>query len=248
MGKHPFLISTLLIGLISQFPLWAQDEETLFQFDQITLQGTGCPKDTTAIIPTPDQQTVTFLFDRFQAAVPQQDGNNDNEDISEDNPQRSRRDSPILSHKICVLRVGIRVPVGKLLKSFSLQSDYRGYTYAEKGTKTVFRSLLLDKRGLGAENQPTRNLFLQKNWKPESATPIDEEWTIQENQEIPLRGQCSRRGQRLMQLAVKHVLLAKIVKQNVLRAREIMPKATIQLDSHDIKGKMKLGFRFENCR
>jgi hypothetical protein len=228
--------------------------DNLFQFDSIALQGTGCPQDKTTIITTPDQKTVTFLFDRFMAAIPQNDSINDNDDLSDENPQRSRRDTPTLSHKVCVMKVGMKLPVNMALQSFVIKSDYRGYTYVEPGSKTVYRSFLLEKRGLGIDHLPIKKSFYQKVWSPMNTTShIDEEWTIQDEQQIPLKGKCAKRGQRHLVMAFKQILLAKMLPQQrllrVLERRPLdIPKATIQLDSHDLKGTLTLGFKMVPCQ
>ena len=72
--KIPWVKTLLLSFLGLTFSAQAS-----FEFGEIIARGSGCPAGTTQIVKTPDQQSMSLLFDQLMAEVPQYDNDNDNE-------------------------------------------------------------------------------------------------------------------------------------------------------------------------
>lgn len=207
-----------------------------FQFQTITMNGTGCPEGTTSVIHSPDNKEVSILFDEFMAEVPQYDGDNDNDDSSEGNPGNrfdSRR-----SHKLCRINIAAKIPEGHKVEGVEISVDFRGATVVERGSMAMFRSVLMDWRGLRGRGSG-KNVIAQKTWN----RPTEDDWAISENKFIKTNTNCSTRGEQTLNLTMRNVISA-------ILGRRVSPENTsafISMDSADLAGKLKVKLITKRC-
>lgn len=224
----------ILLSLLSSLS-FAQDND--FNFEIITLRGTGCPTGSTTVIPTPDQQVVTILFDRFSAQAPQSDGNNDNGEAGEDGAPSTRLDSR-LSQKVCNIVINARIPQGHKVDSATISFDYRGTTVLDKGAIAAFRGNLVEIKGPRGQGREKNPLFV-KRW----VNPIFEDWQVSNSVNVAANSACAARGDRNFRFVIRNTVVARIA-PNVNPANT---SALISLDTADLKGNMKLKVNFSPC-
>lgn len=209
-----------------------------FQFSTITMSGTGCPAGTTSVIHSPDNKEVSILFDEFMAEVPQYDGDNDN-DESEDgtNSGVSRFDSK-RSYKLCRINIAAKIPEGHKVEGVEISVDFRGATVVESGSMAMFRSVLMDWRGLRGRGSE-KSVIARKTWN----RPIEDNWMINETKLIPTHTNCSARGDSTMNLTMRNSISAVL-------GRRVAPENTsafIMMDSADLAGKLKVRLVTKRC-
>jgi hypothetical protein len=208
-----------------------------FQFQSVTMNGTGCPEGTTSVIPSPDNKTVSILFDEFMAEVPQYDGNNDNDD-SEDGQAGSRFDER-RSHKLCRINIAAKIPTGHKVKGVEVSVDFRGATMVERGSIAMFRSVLTDWRGLRGRGSG-KQIIAHKMWN----RAADENWTVSETKYIQTNTNCSpSNGDKVLNLTMRNVISA-------ILGRRVSPDETsafIMMDSADLAGKLKVKLITQRC-
>ncbi len=107
------LISVLL--LIQSQIVSAWDGPGSAVISAVNSHGTGCPSGTVSVSLTPDQKTMTMLFDRY---------------VSEIDGVHS-----IVDKKFCMVDVNLQIPSGWSFSLFS--SDYRGFANLDPGTMGV---------------------------------------------------------------------------------------------------------------
>lgn len=216
-----------------------QAQDTDFNFEDIVLRGTGCPAGTTSVVPAPDDKTVSILFDRFSASVPQNDGQNDNDEASEEGSGGEGKLNPRLSQKVCNIVIKARIPVGHKVDGASIFFDYRGATAVEKGAVAAFRSNLIEVQGPVAQGRREKFPLFVKRW----ATPQMEDWQISNTVNIDANSGCAARHDRRVRFVLRNVLVARI-------GPHINPQNTsalISLDTADIKGNLKLKVNYSPC-
>ncbi|TNF26416.1 MAG: DUF4360 domain-containing protein [Deltaproteobacteria bacterium] len=209
-----------------------------FQFQQIKMSGTGCPEGTTSVIHSPDNKEVSILFDEFIAEVPQYNGDNDNDDSDDGNTPGSRFDER-RSHKLCKIDIAAKIPEGHKVKGVEISVDFRGATMVEAGSIAMFRSVLMDWRGLRGRGSG-KNVVANKMWN----RPIDENWTVSETKYIQTNTSCSaRNADQTLNLSMRNVISA-------ILGRRVSPENTsafIMMDSADLAGKLKVKLITERC-
>ena len=114
------LIMPLLCLTFIGFSAFTEEVQASFQFGEITARGRGCPSGTTQVIKTPDQKAMSLLFDQFMAEVPQYDNDNDNDEVSGENPRRGRRDNVRLDHKVCKIIINASISPGEIVESLDV--------------------------------------------------------------------------------------------------------------------------------
>ncbi len=209
-----------------------------FQFDRVILRGTGCPAGSTSTILTPDKKTITVLFDAFSVEVPQFDGDNDNEEISDEHPQAARRSDKEVDHKVCHMILTSKLPVNYNLKSLDVSMDMRGYSFANKGVKLAFKSFFQNFEGL-VRSRAKKKTLVMKKWGGE----VDENWTISNRIKIPINSKCAHITERAIKINYTNVLKAQMQKRNVSNLRS----GLLSMDSSDIVGQLKFKFNIFPC-
>ncbi|MBT3981677.1 MAG: DUF4360 domain-containing protein [Bacteriovoracaceae bacterium] len=231
--KCILLILTLCIPGIS----YAQNK---FTFDQPVLRGTGCPRGTTSVIMSPDNQEITLLFDRFSAEVPQVDGDNDNDLVTSENPGRGNRRNKNRSHKVCNMIVSASLPEMRRIVGLGISIDFRGSTIIENNARAVFRAVLLKWKGPRGK-RGKRHEVHRRAWRGQF---VNDNWFINLHKLTKLRSGCSKKRERKVVFKLRNIIMASIPK----RVDATNASALITLDSQDISGKMKFRVRTAPCR
>lgn len=241
MKSINFLILAFIFALFQTQPTLAANDEDTFTFDNPVLSGTGCPAGTTSVIASPDNTTLSLLFDRFEAKVPHNDTDNDNDADSDENPVKDKRDNPKLSHKLCNIVLGANLPKGFALDSFEVAIDFRGFTQVEKGARAVFKSLFLERKGLAPDGQH-KTVLERREWKDRNGVGINEDWNIHTQKSLNLPSRCARREERKIRFSLRN-----IIKASIHAPRTPLPSALIMMDSTDIVGSMKFKLNIKKC-
>ena len=217
-----------------------------FEFSPPKLRGSGCPQDTVSVAMSPEDTSMSILFDAFSASVPQFNGNNDNEDLAlneeevSPTPGRFERSNPLIDHKVCNMIIKARIPKGYKIKNLKISYDFRGYTFVDPGVKAVFKSIFLHRKGLGANNNKKR-LLQKKSWGKGNR---EEDWNIHQTQKVPIKSKCARRKDRTIKVKVKNILRARMTKKAYNKDR----MGQIVMDSADIAGSIKYKFNLVKCK
>ncbi len=219
-------------------------EAQVFQFEEPVLRGTGCPTGTAHVVMSPDGQSMSILFDRFLAQVPQTDGNNDNDVVDDEKPEVGSKSDARLNQKVCNIVVSALLPPGMRADQFQVSYDYRGFVQADPGVRLVYRSLLLERQGLAAPAQ--RSLLERRVWR---ATPqtgaVAEDFSIRSTQTIAANSRCAQRGDpgsRRIRFVLRNVVISQILANRPDRTGQIA------LDSGDFRGQMGFSMTTSRCR
>ena len=211
-------------------------------FNHPVLSGSGCKEGATSTVMSPDNQSISILFDEFSAEVPQFSGENDNDESNDPELERTSL-NPNLNHKLCNIVVSAQVPTGYRVKSLDVTYDFRGYTFAEKGAQTVFSSVLTGRSGLGMYQGPKGATQLErKNWDARFGD-IDEDWVMSSTHSIPLQTQCASTGSGSVEFRMQNRIAARIGK----RFQHLSPSGGIMMDSADITGSIRFKMHLEAC-
>lgn len=209
-------------------------------FSKIEARGTGCPLGSTDIITSPDQKSVSLLFNEMIIELPQFDGENDNEaDIPGQN--RGNRFDRNLVQKICNILIEADVPADHKVDSIDVKIDLRGSTLMDEGTTAFFHSQLINLQGPGRSNEARRDFIARKIWRE---GPIEDDWTVSSTKNIQVKGNCSRHGDSKNTFNLRNLIRADI---RPLGER-LNSMVFIGLDSADILGKMEFKVHTSSCR
>ena len=214
--------------------------EDVFTFERITLRGTGCPQGTTSVIMSPNQQSISILFDRFTAEVPQTNAINDNDEAPIENGRRPHRMDRQMDHKMCRMEITASIPVGQKVESLEASIDFRGSTFLDEKTKGSFRSEMLKWEGIRGKGNNGRAIE-NKTW----TGPVMDNWVISKVQNLDVKSNCVRRDFKRDEKKIVFVL------QNVLVARSMEKNteasAMLIMDSADMSGSLKLKIKTASC-
>jgi hypothetical protein len=232
-------MKTLLLSLFFIFQVSAEEG---FQFERVDLRGSGCKPGNSSVIKSPDQQTVSILFDDFFAEIPNFLGDNDNDQVDrEDNPRGSSKKNRILDHKVCNIVLKTRLKEEEAVKAIVVDVDFRGNTLLEKGTAAVFRGKFVSVSGPKRSRHKVKKKFLNRVWKGDD---IDDDWTIRESIRIPIKGACARKNDKRFKLVLRTILQAR----NKKRQNPDL-SALITLDTSDITSSgLKFKILTKKCR
>lgn len=232
LNKH-LKSALLMLATLAAAGAYGQSD---FSFDSITYSGTGCPSGSASVTTAPDQQTVSIIFDSFQAQVPQSDGDNDN--AGPDNPRGNRFDAR-LSQKLCNIAVSAQIPQDHFLEALEVQTDYRGFAQVESGAVATFRAMVMEWKGpRGGGARSNSELFLRQ-WQG----PQDEDWSVTTNKDISIKSGCAVRGDRQVKFMLRNMVMARISP----RVNPNASSALIMMDSSDLHGLLKLRLRYRPC-
>jgi len=223
----------LLLFLLFSIEIYANGLGIVF--DRPILNGTGCPKGSSAIVMSPDGQTVSLLFDQFVAEVPQFDGNNDNDESSEENEQNSSRLDQDKVHKVCHIHFKATIPEGFKVQQAIVDYDLRGSTFLERKVNAAIRSIFINHKGPNGENENKNQLLVRKVWRGDT----QEDWILNTSAKIKLNSGCSTRGKRNIHFQLKNIL--------VVKSRNDF-QGFISLDSQDLVSSLKFKTKIKKCQ
>lgn len=227
-NKLMMTFSILVLGFLSKNLL---ANESLFEFANIRLQGNGCPQGTYTLVPSPDNQTLTILFDQLMAEVPNQQGmavGNRGSDIN-------------LDYKVCDIVIEADIPVGQKLEGIDLTVQARGSIAADVGTEALFKSMLQELIAPVTPGRSRPELLAQKEWRPYNDF-ISEEWLLDETRQVRVSSGCAARNTRRTKLVLKNMLHARI-----LPGAPANTSALLTFDSADLDSSMRVLFQTKRC-
>ncbi len=212
-----------------------------FKFEEPNFQGAGCRPGTTSVSSTSDGEVMTIIFDGLRAEVPQITGDNNNNELSADNPNPQSNRLTTLDRKVCNISIPIMVPVGQQISALEVSVDFRGYTMTERGTSAQIKSFLesVETRNRRSNTGNSAPFFLKK-W----SGITNEDWMINKKTVMPISGECSSNGNSRTLLKIKNVVHA----ENFNRILGSQSSAMISLDSQDMTGTMVFKMHTSICR
>jgi hypothetical protein len=208
-----------------------------FSLENVSVQGTGCPADQTVISMSPEKSVASLIFQGFGATVPNLDATNDNDQAGTDTPSNGRRivlakNNPNISHKVCNIRLDVRVPQGKKLDGIEISYDMRGNALLEQGIVGKFKSFLVRKMGLGTERIAGLQLMEERLFDAQRDF-LDTDIFVSFKKMVQIKSDCN--GQSRAQdvnLHIQHYLGARILPGYEGQK----PNGTLTLDSTDVAG------------
>jgi hypothetical protein len=245
LNQKVFLILTMSI----LFPQSSKAIELTPEKVEVTLRGHACESHKTSVNLTPDNSVLSLLFDEFSSQVPNLLSDNDNDETSEDNPQATSKSNLHRNHKVCWILIKAQIPQNHQLQKIEISFDFRGYSQGEVGTNSQFKSLFIHQKGLGRSDQ-NKKVLIQKSWPVRNSNRIEEEWTLQNEQTLPINGGCAKNQDKAIEVALKNILISKILPQ--YRNQTPLPSASLTLDTTDInlglkKRTMKIKLKLKKC-
>lgn len=219
----------LLITLFTSFSIFSQSNGLVL--DTPDVSGSGCPLGTSSISLSPDQKSISILFDNYSVEVPYEN------DLGQ---------LKTIDYKVCNIKLPINIPEGHKVESVSFDYDVRGYSFADPGLQIKFSSLLVSATGLLrsdiANDRPRmkklhQNTWLDRDWG------VDEDWVLSNVVEQVINSNCAQIRDRSFKLILKNVLSASMSKRLIDEGFTAM--AT--LDSTDIKSKMDISIKLKKC-
>jgi len=229
LTKETIVKSLFITALI----LFSSNGFSKIIFDQIRVMGTGCPAGSVTVVPSPDGDAASILFDSFRIEVP-------------DGGTTRRRPTPggagsniALVHKMCLVGFTSTLPENEEATALEISVQARGSTMLDQGLSASFIAGLESYSGLVASRTP--QIVVKKDWIA-SRGPLDEEWTQAPTVVVPLAVKCARGHDRQIRLTLK----------NHISATTILGDATkhgmIAVDSNDIsQGLIKVRLKTRRC-
>ena len=212
---------------------WAQ-----INFNDVVYGGTGCRRGTVSTIVTPDGLSLSVLFDKFSAQIPQHDGDNDNHELPR-GPRGPVRTTPSVSHRICSLSFTATLPAGTKADSIEITMQSRGAIMFDIGIEGHFMTVLAGIKGLSQLNgNPV--VVAKKEFRSWS-TPIDRNWTERNRSVVNLNSACSGPQGRNIRFALRNNILVKSTNDSH------SSHGLIIVDSTDINGLLKFTLRTRPC-
>jgi hypothetical protein len=232
---------TILGLLLLSFDSYAQD----FSFSVLELRGTGCPKGSHASVVSPDGSSLSILFDRFSALVPNESTNNDNDEVdaTEVDPTLKKKNSINISRRACNIILQATIPADQRVMGLDITTDVRGVAMMDLGTEGIFQSLFVGKKGLGHKGAKEAVQVGQRVWRANKAD-VSEDWVFSKTHQLPLASGCAKKQDRKMQLNLKTVLIAKILPS----AKKLTPRGELVIDSSDIAGSLRVKVKTQPCK
>ena len=225
------LIAThfLLVLLFVTKNLFAN--ESIFEFAQIRLQGNGCPQGTYSLVASPDNQTLTILFDQLMAEVPNHQGM----------AVGNRGTDTKLDYKVCDIVIEADIPVGQKLEGIDFMVQARGSLSADIGTESMFKSMLQELTAPVTPGRSRPEVLAHKEWKPRYDFMF-EDWFIDETRRVAANSGCAARHTRRTKLILKNILHSRI-----LPGAPADTSALLTFDSADLGSSMKVFFQTKRC-
>jgi len=190
-----------------------------FSFSAIDLKGNGCPAGSFQVVTTPDQKTVSILFDKFSVEVPGYNGEK-------------------VDHKICHINITANIPVGQKIDALDASIDFRGSANMDIGTQAQFQSMLVQWQGMRKFDSNIKYIE-NKSWK--GGTYVD--WISSKKASFPIGSNCALPNDRQVNVTLRNLLTATI--NNGVDPHST--SALITIDSNDIKGALHFSLRTSQC-
>ena len=211
------LFKLLVLGSMMSSPLMADSQ---FRFKDINLMGEGCPQGTFSVVESPDEQTVSIIFDQFSVEVP--------------NGHR------LVDSKGCNIHVSTILKDDERVDAIDISVDYRGFVSVEGAATAQLQTHLLSWEGPQRGRLNKRTLAINERW---SAGVMDD-WFINKTSTVKVNSNCARKGDDIAEFRLKNTLMAAIPSRGNTRGS----LALLTFDSSDLKGEFKLKLKTKTCK
>ncbi len=251
--KNIFFVSLLMMTSLS-VTTRANENDDDFTFLAPVFNGTGCPRGTGSVSMSPEQESISIIYDQFQVEVPQFDGDNDNDRL--DNflgnilhPLQKNKLDQNLNAKNCNILLNAHIPKGRKVIGVEISFDFRGYISLQKGIQAFYRSQLVSRQGLNIQDIPQKELLMQKIWrgKDYGDEGLDEEFSLNESKFLAFESHCAdigNRQNRLVRLNLNTVIAASIGPLGIANGAT----GLLNIDSTDITSALKVKFHTLPCQ
>jgi Domain of unknown function (DUF4360) len=203
-------------------------------FDQVRVSGTGCPEGSVNVVPSPDLESVTLLFDNFRLEVPDRDG------AAHRRPRPGQAGSQVaVTNKVCL--IGLTSTLDENQEAYALEVSLhaRGSTILDPGLQASFLTTVETFTGLAQSRAPTT--VYKRDWITRR-TAIEEEWTQSPVVQIPLGVKCARGNTKHIRWTIKNHISATTLLNDLSR------QGVIAVDSADLsQGLIKLRLKTRRC-
>ncbi len=211
--------ATLLLALNSA--------QAQVQFGGLSYRGSGCPVGSVAISPSPDNTSVSILFDSFQLQVPRNLPNTG---------RVNRANDPALNFKSCALSLTADLPEGQQVESLEISIFNRGAMILDSGVQGTFSTMFLGHQGLGGIGS-NKAVLENRIWHGEA----NDDWVSNPVVTVPIRSACASRAARSVKFMLNnHVELA-------ILNRDLSRSGLATVDSSDINGSVKIRLITRSC-
>lgn len=193
--------------------------DTAFRFKDVNLLGRGCPDGTFAVVKSPDDQTVSIIFDQFSVEVPQ--------------------DNKLIDMKSCDIHISSILKDNERVTAIDIDVDYRGFVSIEGNATAKLQTYLMSWSGPQRGKLKRRNLAINESWN----SGVMDDWFVTKTTTVPINSNCSRRGDDLASFRLKNILMASIPQRGFTSDST----ALLTFDSSDLKGVFKLKLHTKTC-
>lgn len=224
-----------LVILIATLLLFISNAHAQIRFGGLTHKGSGCPQGTVGISPSPDNSSVSILFDQFQVQVPQYDQNNDN-----DTGRRRGRGDATLDHKACALSFTADIPEGQMVEGIQISIFNRGAAILDQGVNGSLSTVFVGYQGMGrgAGGRPT--VLERKIWVTRRSD-VNEDWLSEPVMNVPIQSGCAARGSQTLRFDLKNHLEVEITNADLTKS------GLVTMDSTDVNGSLKISLITRPC-
>ncbi len=211
--------ATLLLALNSA--------QAQVQFGGLSYRGSGCPVGSVAISPSPDNTSVSILFDSFQLQVPRNLPNTG---------RVNRANDPALNFKSCALSLTADLPEGQQVESLEISLFNRGAMILDGGVQGTFSTMFMGHQGLGGVGS-NKAVLENRTWNGET----NDDWVSSPVVTVPIRSACASSAARSVKFMLNnHVELA-------ILNRDLSRSGLATVDSSDINGSVKIRLITRPC-
>ena len=206
-----------------------------FKFQNIKVNGNGCPSESTQIILTPDSSAASIIFQNFESHVPLE--------------VRRPNSNPYTSELNCNVFLEIKLPKNQKLDSLEISYDMRGHAFLERGVSGTFKSFLMNTKGLGTEGllrMLQQKPLQEKNWDKTSADQ-DGDFLVRATKSLPVLSNCfdgNANNEDKVSIQLQYQLTSQIQKGN----EKTNATGTITIDTSDMTGGLKLQAHTSECK
>lgn len=211
--------ATLLLALNSA--------QAQVQFGGLSYRGSGCPIGSVALSPSPDNSSVSILFDSFQIQVPRNLPNTG---------RVNRANDPALDYKSCALSLTAEIPEGQQVEALEISLYNRGAMILDPGVQGTFSTMFAGHEGLGGVGG-NKVVLENRTWRGEA----NDEWISNPVINVPIRSACASRAARSVKFMLNNHMELAILNRDLSRS------GLATVDSSDINGTVKMRLITRAC-
>ena len=208
-----------------------------FKFQNIKVNGSGCPSDSTQIILTPDSSAASIIFQNFESHVPLE--------------VRKANTNPYTSELTCNVFLEIKLPRNQKLDSLEISYQMRGHAFLERGVSGTFKSILMNTKGLGTEKHLRmlqQKPLQEKNWDNTSEDQ-DGDFLLRATKSLSVLSNCfDENGNGNNEDKVSIQLQYQLRSQIQRGYEKTNATGTITIDTSDMTGGLKLQAHTSDCK